>query len=126
MLAIQEPYSLLASELGQLRPLDTDHAGFPGQRRLGIGNDSVEIVIRFPLLVLCTVFAGVPEFGAISDSNFKQPKRYAPAFSRRRVHRIPPHVCDDREPPLGARPEAYRFDLGRAGTEKFFESGLDN
>ena len=48
MLAMQEPYSLLASELGQLRPLDTDHAGFSGQRRLGIGNDSVEIVIRFP------------------------------------------------------------------------------
>src|SRR3989442_15390457 len=36
-----------------------------------------------PLLVLWTVFAGVPEFGAISGSIVKQPKRYAPAFSRR-------------------------------------------
>ena len=57
----QEPYSLLASELGQLRPLDTDHAGFSGQSRLGIGNDSVEIVIRFSPASLWTVFAGVPE-----------------------------------------------------------------
>src|SRR5437762_948039 len=47
MLAMQEPYSLLASALGQLHLLDTDHAGFSGQRRLSIGNDSVEIVIRF-------------------------------------------------------------------------------
>ena len=58
------------------------------------------------------------------------PMRTRPAtpFARRRcrVHRIPPRVRDDREPPLWGRDdEGYRFDLGQAGTEKFFESGLD-
>jgi len=57
MLAMQEPYSLLVSELGQLRPLDTDHAGFSGQSRLGIGNDSVEIVIRFSPAKYCGRFS---------------------------------------------------------------------
>ncbi len=54
--------------------------------------------------------------------------RPATPFARRRcrVHRIPPRVRDDREPPLWERDgEGYRSDLGQAGTEKFFESGLD-
>ena len=46
---------------------------------------------------------------------------------RCRVHRIPPRVRDDRDTPLsgGRDGEAYRFDLGQAGTEIFLETGLD-
>jgi hypothetical protein len=42
------------------------------------------------------------------------------------VHRIPPRVRDDREPPLsGTRRRSYNFDLGEAGMEMFLQTGLD-
>ena len=44
------------------------------------------------------------------------------------VHRIPSRVRDDREPPLlvGRDGGAYNFDLGKAGTEMFLQTGLDS
>jgi hypothetical protein len=43
-----------------------------------------------------------------------------------RVHRIPPHACDDRETPLWeAGQRDYRFDLGLARKEIFFACDLD-
>ena len=43
------------------------------------------------------------------------------------VHRIPPHVCDDRETPLrqGRDDSRYRFDLGQARSGIFLQRGLD-
>jgi hypothetical protein len=50
-----------------------------------------------------------------------------PSRARRyRVHRIPPRVRDDREPPLcGTGRESSRCDLGCAGREIFLRTGLD-
>ncbi len=58
------------------------------------------------------------------------PTRTRPAtpFARRRcrVHRIPPRVRDDREPPLWGRDgQAYRVDFSSGGSGIFFETGLD-
>jgi hypothetical protein len=54
--------------------------------------------------------------------------RPATPFARRRcrVHRIPPRVRDDREPPLWGRDgQAYRVDFSKRESGIFFESGLD-
>ena len=54
--------------------------------------------------------------------------RPATPFARRRcrVHRIPPRVRDDREPPLWGRDgRAYRVDFSSGESGIFFESGLD-
>src|SRR5229473_3860977 len=46
---------------------------------------------------------------------------------RSRVHRIPPRVRDDRDPPLLSERdgEGFKSDLGQAGTEIFLKMGLD-
>ena len=54
--------------------------------------------------------------------------RPASPFARRRcrVHRIPPRVRDDREPPLWGRDgRVYRSDFSSGGSGIFFASGLD-
>ena len=93
MLAIQEPYSLLASELGSYVHSIPTMLG--SRANVGWVSETIRSKLSsgFPLLVLCTVFAGVPEFGAICDSNFKQPKGYAPAFLRREASEVMRDLC---------------------------------
>jgi hypothetical protein len=54
--------------------------------------------------------------------------RPATTIARRRcrVHRIPPRVRDDREPPLWGRDKrAYKVDFSKRESGIFFASGLD-
>jgi hypothetical protein len=50
-----------------------------------------------------------------------------PLHARRcRVHRIPPRVRDDREPPLdGTRQQQDKSDLGQSRNDLFLRGGLD-
>src|SRR4051795_11726511 len=103
------------------------HPAFPHAMVLTVSS------VIFPVIgFVVTVASGILP-ARLTPASRRQNHTILPSASRAvrpqhiRVHRIPPRVRDDREPPLlvGRDGGAYNFDLGEMETTIFFQTGLD-